>query len=47
MRNARRLVDEMLNAHVPVVAAVNGLAVGLGCTLATLCEPSSSPGTRA
>ena len=30
MRNARRLVDEMLNVHVPVVAAVNGPAVGLG-----------------
>jgi enoyl-CoA hydratase len=38
MRNARRLVDEMLNVHVPVVAAVNGPAVGLGCTLSTLCD---------
>jgi enoyl-CoA hydratase len=38
MRDARRLVDEMLNVHVPVVAAVNGPAVGLGCTLSTLCD---------
>jgi len=38
LRSARRLVDEMLNVHVPVVAAVNGPAVGLGCTLSTLCD---------
>ena len=38
MRQARRLVDEMLNVHVPVVAAVNGPAVGLGATLMTLCD---------
>jgi enoyl-CoA hydratase len=38
MRNARRIVDEMLNVHVPVVAAVNGPAVGLGCTLSSLCD---------
>jgi enoyl-CoA hydratase len=38
MRTARRLVEEMLNVHVPVVAAVNGPAVGLGCTLSTLCD---------
>jgi enoyl-CoA hydratase/carnithine racemase len=38
MRDARRVVDEMLNVHVPVVAAVNGPAVGLGCTLSTLCD---------
>ena len=38
LRWARRLVDEMLNVHLPVVAAVNGPAVGLGCTLTTLCD---------
>ena len=38
MRSARRLVDGMLSVSLPVVAAVNGPAVGLGCTLATLCD---------
>jgi enoyl-CoA hydratase/carnithine racemase len=38
MHSARRLVDEMLNVRVPVIAAVNGDAVGLGCTLTTLCD---------
>ena len=38
LRLARRLADEMLNVAVPVVAAVNGPAVGLGCTVTTLCD---------
>jgi enoyl-CoA hydratase/carnithine racemase len=38
MRQARRLVDAMLSVRVPFVAAVNGPAAGLGCTLATLCD---------
>jgi enoyl-CoA hydratase len=38
LRLARRLVDEMLDVAVPVVAAVNGPAVGLGCTVTTLCD---------
>jgi enoyl-CoA hydratase len=38
LRLARRLVNEMLDIAVPVVAAVNGPAVGLGCTVATLCD---------
>lgn len=38
LRLARRLADEMLAVAVPVVAAVNGPAVGLGCTVTTLCD---------
>lgn len=38
LRLARQLVDEMLSVAVPVVAAVNGPAVGLGCTVTTLCD---------
>lgn len=38
LRLARKLVVEMLDVAVPVVAAVNGPAVGLGCTVTTLCD---------
>ncbi|MEU7811747.1 enoyl-CoA hydratase/isomerase family protein [Pseudonocardia sp. NPDC049154] len=38
MRRARRLVEAMLSTELPVVCAVNGPAVGLGCTLVTLCD---------
>lgn len=38
LRLARRLVDDMLGVAVPVVAAVNGPAVGLGCTITSLCD---------
>jgi enoyl-CoA hydratase len=38
LRLAKELVDGMLGCAVPVVAAVNGPAVGLGCTITTLCD---------
>ena len=38
LRNARRLADEMVGFHLPVVAAVNGPAIGLGATLAVLSD---------
>src|SRR5215471_18988479 len=38
MRHSKRHVDEMINARMPVVAAVNGAAVGLGCTIASLSD---------
>jgi enoyl-CoA hydratase/carnithine racemase len=38
MREARLLTDEMLRCHLPIVAAVNGPAVGLGCSIAIMCD---------
>jgi enoyl-CoA hydratase len=38
LRNARRLADEVIGFHLPVIAAVNGPAVGLGATLAVLSD---------
>jgi enoyl-CoA hydratase/carnithine racemase len=38
LRDAQRLVDEMLRFHLPVVAAVNGPAVGLGASVAVTCD---------
>jgi enoyl-CoA hydratase len=38
IRGARQLVDAMIGFHLPVVAAVNGPAVGLGCSLAIMSD---------
>lgn len=38
MRLARELVTTMLDVEIPIVAAVNGAAVGLGATVTTLCD---------
>ncbi|WGS52845.1 enoyl-CoA hydratase-related protein [Paraburkholderia sp. D15] len=37
-RGGRRLIRNMLEVEVPIVAAVNGAAVGLGATLALFCD---------
>jgi enoyl-CoA hydratase len=36
--NARRVLRSIIDLPVPVIAAVNGPAVGFGATLATLCD---------
>jgi enoyl-CoA hydratase len=38
IRELKVLVNEMLHFHLPVVAAVNGPAIGLGCSVAVLCD---------
>jgi len=38
MREGRLLADELLKCHLPIVAAVNGPAVGLGCSVAIMCD---------
>jgi enoyl-CoA hydratase len=37
-RSARRLVSDLLDVELPIVAALNGHAVGLGATIALLCD---------
>lgn len=37
-RAGRRLIENLLGLHVPVIAAVNGPAVGLGATIATAAD---------
>jgi enoyl-CoA hydratase len=38
LRIGRQLFEDLINVHLPVVAAVNGPAVGLGCTIVTACD---------
>ncbi len=38
MNEARRLLTEIFDFPLPIVAAVNGPAVGLGCSIAAACD---------
>ncbi|HUC37860.1 MAG TPA: enoyl-CoA hydratase/isomerase family protein [Acidimicrobiales bacterium] len=38
VREGGEIIEEMLRFPLPVVAAVNGPAVGLGCSVAILCD---------
>lgn len=38
MREAARIVDRLLECRKPVLSAVNGYAMGLGATVALLCD---------
>ncbi len=37
-RHARQMINDLLDVPLPIVAAVNGPAIGLGATIALLCD---------
>jgi enoyl-CoA hydratase len=36
--DARRMIGDLLDVHLPIVCALNGHAMGLGATIALLCD---------
>ncbi|MFI5427212.1 enoyl-CoA hydratase/isomerase family protein [Aeromicrobium sp. UC242_57] len=38
LRDGRQIFEDLVNVHLPVIAAVNGPAVGLGATIASLAD---------